>query len=133
MARPAAEHPTELELRILKILWGEKSPLPVRDVRQQLADLGRDIAHTSVITTLNTMVRKGYLKRVKEGKAFLFAPKVVQEAVNRHMLGDVVNRVFDGSAAAAMLSLFDSATVDTDELKELRRLINQKIKDQPPS
>ena len=132
MARPAAEHPTEMELRILKILWQE-SPLHVRDVRQQLADSGRDIAHTSVITTLNTMVRKGYLKRIKDGKAFRFAPKVVQEAVKRNMLGDMVNRVFDGSATAAMLSLFDSATVDTGELKELRRLINQKIKDQPPS
>ena len=132
MPRPAAEHPTELELRILKILWQE-APLQVRDVRQQLADSGRDIAHTSVITTLNTMVRKGYLKRIKDGKAFRFAPKVVPEAIKRNMLGDMINRVFDGSATAAMLSLFDSANVDTGELKELRRLINQKIKDQPPS
>lgn len=132
MPRPAAEHPTELELRILKILWQE-SPLQVRDVRQQLADSGRDIAHTSVITTLNTMVRKGYLKRIKDGKAFRFAPKVVPEAIKRNMLGDMINRVFDGSATAAMLSLFDSANVAPGELKELRRLINQKIKDQPPS
>lgn len=59
----------------------------IRDVRRQLADFGRDIAHTSVITTLNTMVRKRYLKRIKDGKAFRFAPKVGQEAIKRNMLG----------------------------------------------
>jgi BlaI family penicillinase repressor len=132
MARPAAEHPTELELRILKILWRE-SPLPVRDVRQRLADLGRDSAHTSVITTLNTMTRKRYLKRHKEGNAFLFSPRVQRGEVTRRMLGDLVDRVFDGSAQAVMLSLFDAAAVDADELKELRKVINQKLKDQPPA
>ena len=37
MARARAQHPTELELLILKILW-EKAPLPVRDIRKRLAD-----------------------------------------------------------------------------------------------
>jgi predicted transcriptional regulator len=48
------------------------------------------------------------------------------------MLDDLVDRVFDGSAASVMLSLFDGALVDPDELKELRRLINQKVKEQSP-
>src|SRR5262245_4430679 len=127
MARPKSDHPTELELRILKILW-ERSPLPVRDVRAALAAAGRDIAHTSVITTLNTMVAKRYLRRQREGKAFLFAPRVDREEVTSRMLGDVVDRVFDGSAAAVMLSLFDRADLDASELRELRRAIDRKMK-----
>ncbi len=127
MARPAAEHPTELELQILKILW-ERSPLPVRDVRQSLADQGRDLAHTSVITTLNTMVGKQYLSRSMVGNACLFAPTLSREQVSRGMLDDVVERVFDGSAKAVMLSLFESADLHSDDLKELRRLINQKAR-----
>ena len=130
MARPAADYPTELELQILKILW-QDSPLPVREVRKRLADEGRDIAHTSVITTLNTMVRKKYLKRAKQGKAFLFSPRVIRNEVRRKMLGDLISRAFDGSATAVMLSLFDSVEVDTDDLKQLRRLINQRIEDEP--
>ena len=70
MVRPSAEQPTELELQFLKILW-EKSPQPVREIRDALAKLGRDIVHTSVITTLNTMVKKRILTRKKDGKAFL--------------------------------------------------------------
>ena len=51
MARPASEYPTELELQILKLLW-EKSPRTVRDVRDALAENGRDLAHTSVQAAL---------------------------------------------------------------------------------
>ena|SRR5580704_1875558 len=129
MARPASAQPTELELQILKVLW-RRSPQPVSEVREALAQEERKLAHTSVITTLNTMVRKKYLKRVKNGKAFLFSPLVAEAEISRRMLRDVVNRVFDGSAKAVMLSLFDNEQVDAGELKELRRLINQKMKDQ---
>ena len=74
MPRPGSEHPTELELEILKVLWDE-APLPVRDVRARLAEqAGRTLTHSSVITMLNIMVGKGYLKRHKEGKSFFFSP-----------------------------------------------------------
>jgi predicted transcriptional regulator len=128
MARPKSGHPTELELQILKVLW-DRSPLAVREVREALAAAGRDIAHTSVITTLNTMVAKRYLQRRKEGKAFLFSPRVGRDEVTQGMLGDVVQRVFDGSAAAVMLSLFDQADLDAAELRELRRAIDRKMKE----
>ncbi|MEX1228976.1 MAG: BlaI/MecI/CopY family transcriptional regulator [Planctomycetaceae bacterium] len=128
MARPASEHPTELELQILKILW-QQSPLPVRDVRQALADQGRDIAHTSVITTLNTMVEKRYLSRKSVGNALYFSPRTSHASVSRRMLGDVVERLFGGSSSAALLSIFESSDIDADELKELRRLIDRKLKE----
>jgi BlaI family penicillinase repressor len=127
MPRPTAEQPTELELQFLKILW-EKSPQPVREIRDMLAETGRDIAHTSVITTLNTMVKKRFLTRKKAGKAFLFAPRVTREQVSRSVLGDVVNRVFDGSAMAVLTGLFEQSDINPNELKELRKLIDQRMK-----
>ena len=129
MVRPSSEKPTELELQLLKILW-QSAPRPVREVRDALAENGRDIAHTSVITTLNTMVDKGYLKRTREGKAFLFSPAVTQEDMSQRMLGDIVDRVFDGSPSAVVLSLFECSDIDDDELKELRRIFNRKAKEQ---
>jgi BlaI family transcriptional regulator, penicillinase repressor len=128
MARPSSEHPTELELLILKVLW-EDSPRTVREVREALAVSGRELAHTSVITTLNVMVRKKYLRRSMQGKACLFEPRVARESTLHGMLADVVERVFDGSPKALLLSLFERNDLDGDELKELRRLINQKAKE----
>lgn len=126
MARPGSEYPTELELEILKILW-EQSPLPVRDVRQLLEEqAGRELTHSSVITVLNIMVRKGYLKRKKDGKSFLFSPKVKKDRVTGGIVGDLLSRVFDGSPSALVLNLLETADLDAEELKELRKLITRK-------
>ena len=130
MSRPSSDHPTELELQILKILW-DQSPRTVREVRDTLAEQGRDLAHTSVITTLGTMVHKGQLEKLppQEGKAFRFAPRLAQQDVSSGMLGDLVTRVFDGSAEALMLSLLDVTEMDEGELARLRRLLNKKLRE----
>ncbi|WP_298867907.1 BlaI/MecI/CopY family transcriptional regulator [uncultured Gimesia sp.] len=130
MARSESEHPTELELEILKVLWDD-SPLPVREVRARLeAQAGRVLAHTSVITMLNIMYRKGFLKRKKEGKSFLFAPKLKKEAVTGGIMGDLLSRVFDGSSSDLVLNLLETADLDAEELVELRKLITRKAKEQ---
>jgi BlaI family penicillinase repressor len=130
MAQSGADRPTELELEILKVLWNE-SPLPVRDVRARLEEhAGRVLAHSSVITMLNIMVRKGFLRRKKQGNLFLFSPKVEKESVAGGMMGDLLSRVFDGSPSAMVLNLIETADIDADELAELRRLISRKAKEQ---
>ena len=130
MARSESTHPTELELEILKVLW-DRSPLPVRDVRSRLKELsGRDLTHSSVITMLNIMVRKGYLRRNKEGKAFLFMPKVEKKGIAGGLVGDLLHRLFDGSPSQLVLNLLETADLDSGEITELRRLIDRKGKEQ---
>ena len=130
MARRSSEHPTQSELQILKILWDD-SPLSARDVRDRLnQQSARDLAYSSVITVLNIMVRKGYLKRRKDGKAFLFTPCVDRQSVAGGMTGDLLSRLFDGSASAMVLNLIETADLDAGELAELRRLITRKSREQ---
>jgi BlaI family transcriptional regulator, penicillinase repressor len=127
----AADNPTELELLILKALW-EQSPLTARQIRERLAKRGRKLAHTSVITMLQRMVEKRQLGQLDPeiGKAYRFAPLLSGTDVSGRMLGDLVERVFDGSAEAVMLSLFDVSGLDADSLKRLRRAFNQKMREQ---
>src|SRR4051794_2490513 len=119
MARPISEHPTALELAILKVLW-QKSPQTVEHVRDALAGGGRELAYSSVITMLNIMVRKKYLRRTKRGRAFEYEPLVEGQAVNRGMLSDLVSRVFDGSTSAVLLELLETSDISGDELAEIR-------------
>jgi predicted transcriptional regulator len=129
MTRPESEHPTELELEILKVLWDE-SPLLVREVRRRLEEqAGRVLAHSSVITMLNIMHRKGYLKRKKDGKSFLFSPKVQKDRITRNVMGELVTKLFDGSSSAMVLNLLETSDLDSDELKEIRRIIALKAKE----
>ena len=131
MSRPPSRYPTELELMILKVLW-QDSPRLAREIQAALADQNRDLAKTSVITTLKTMVEKKYLDRKPKGNAYLFTPRITEADVSERVLGDVVDRVFDGSSKAVLLKLFDVKDIDLKELKELRRIINRKLKDESP-
>ena len=125
-----AESPTELELLILKVLW-DQSPLTASQIREALESRGRSLAHTSVITVLQRMVTKKQLQQMDpvEGKAFRFEPLITDQQVTRGMLGEFVDRVFDGSAEAVMLSLFDASELDEDAIKRLRKAFNQKLKE----
>ena len=128
MARPASEHPTELELSILKVLWQE-APKIVDDVREALAAGGRELTHSTVITIMKIMVRKGYLQRAKKGRAFEFTPVLEENSVGQSMVQDLLSRVFDGSAHSLVLQLLETADVDSTELRAIRQLINRKAKE----
>ncbi len=129
MARPGSSYPTELELEILKVLW-QQGPRKVEEVREALAESGRELTHSSVITVMNIMVKKKYLKRKKHGRAFQFEARVADKQINRGMLGDLMDRVFDGSATALMLELLETTDLDADEIKEIRAMINRKAREQ---
>ena len=130
MARKKSKYPTELELEILKILW-ERAPRTVREVREAMAEGGRALAHTSLITTLNVMYEKGFVRRSKatEGRGYTFSPKHSKEEVSQGMVGDLVDRVFGGSASAMMLSLLENEQLDAADHEALRKAINKFRKD----
>ena len=129
MARPASKHPTELELEILKILW-KGEPLSGRQIRDALEPV-RDLTYTSVMTVLGIMEEKKYVRRRRVGGNYVYSAKLGQQAASQGMLRDVVERVFDGSAVTAMINLLDVSEVDPDELRRLRKLIQEKAKEQP--
>ncbi len=127
MARPRSKHPTELELLILKVLW-RLGPLPVRDVREALVP-ERDLAYTTVITMMNIMTNKGYLRRKKRGASFVYTPKITENRTAGKMLKDIVDRVFNGSAAAVMVNLLETSELNEAELVKLRKILRQRAKE----
>ena len=123
MARRPSQHPTELELQILDVLW-DRGRSPVRDVRAALAEAGRPLAHSSVVTMLNIMHGKRLVRRRKVGKAFEFTAGVPREKVGVGMTRDLLGKLFGGSPAAMMLGLMDAGELDDEEIAEIRRLID---------
>ena len=125
MPRKASKHPTELELQILKLVWRE-GEVTVRHLRELLAADSRDLAYTSVMTMTGIMTDKGYLRRRREGKGYIYRPAISEEDISRDMMGDLVKRVFDGSARAAMVNLLEMGQIDEEEIEDLRRLLDER-------
>ena len=125
-----AESPAEPEHLILKVLR-DQSPLTASRIRELLESRGRMLAHGSVITVLQPLVSGKPLQQLEpiEGKAFRFEPLITDQQVTRVMLGEFVDGVFDGSAEAVMLSLFEATELDDDAIKRLRKAFNQQAKE----
>jgi len=119
MARPKHEHPTPAELEILQVLW-ERGPATVRQVMDAMPDKPR--AYTSVMSLMNVMYDKGLLSREPLGKAFVYSARVKREATLGEMLGDLVQRAFDGSASALVARLLEKTS--REELDEIRRTLD---------
>lgn len=147
MARPASKHPTELELAILNVLWrgggGPSKPMTGREVQEGLAGAGRELAYTSVVTVLNIMTRKGYLKRKKAAAGtggsgvgavgFVYQPSVTEKANAGRMLRDLIDRVFHGSTSAVLLKLLEESRLDAGEIARLRDVVDRKAAESSPS
>jgi len=127
MARSTSRHPTELELEILKVLW-QIEPANVRQVRDAL-ESKRDLAYTTVLTMMSIMFDKGYVKRRKEGRSYVYEAVYRKNKASRNILQDVVDRVFGGSTTAVMQHLLETSDIDDEEMKQIRSLINRKTRE----
>jgi BlaI family penicillinase repressor len=121
MARPKATHPTAGELEVLQILW-ERGPSTVREV---LAAVPLERAYTSVMSLLNVMFEKDLVTRSHEGRAFRYAATHQPEHHEGKLLGDLLTRVFSGSATALVARLLEQSKPSDEELAEIRKLISE--------
>ena len=121
MARPRHEHPTPGELEILQVLW-DRGPCTVRETMDVL-NRSRRRAYTSVMSLMDIMFRKRLLKRVPKGRAFVYTPSATRSKTLSGMVGDLLNRAFDGSASAMVAHLLKGTDPSQDELEEIHKTI----------
>jgi predicted transcriptional regulator len=131
MPRPKEEKPTAGELEVLKVLWS-RGPSTVREVMDVLNER-RERAYTSVMSLLNVMTEKGLLARVQDGRAFVYKPKIERSETLGGLVEDLLGRAFDGSAKDLVAHLLDQSQPTSAELAEIRRTIQQYVKQQGSS
>ena len=123
MPRNTTKHPTELELEVLQVLW-ELGPTTGAAIRDALPK-SRPLTYQSVMTILGIMEEKKYVTRKKVDGKFQYRARVTKKATSKRMLRDLVDRLFGGSSAVAMMNLLDSSDLDESELQELRKKVQQ--------
>jgi len=121
MVRRKGENLTPLELEIMSVLW-ETGPADVRGVQGRL---GRELAYTTVQTMLNILHRKGKVKRQLKDRAYFYSPAVSRTQVARQTVGDLVERLFGGSAESLVMSLVETKQLTPEKLAELMEMVER--------
>src|SRR5712671_826367 len=114
---------TAQELEIMKVVWG-RGTSTVRDVYEALLER-RKIAYTTVMTMMNILELKGYLKKTQKDRAYLYQATKPQKQVIRGMVREFVERVFNGSAEPLLLHLVEDRKLTKRDLEEIRRMLEE--------
>jgi len=114
----------KLEAEVMEILW-QRSKQTVSEVEERLRRR-RDIAHTTVLTTLDRMYRKGYLTREKSGKAFVYAPRYTREEFERGLAQEVLGALLGGMGEPVLSTFVELIGEDEAKLERLEELIRRK-------
>jgi BlaI family transcriptional regulator, penicillinase repressor len=118
-----ANRPSELELTILALLW-QHGPMTVRAVLEALPDR-KQRAYTSVLSVMQVMEKKGFLKRTRDGMTDIWRPAMRREKIMGPFLKKMVSQLFAGRPSAVLQQLLQGTTVDPEEIQSIKQLIRE--------
>jgi predicted transcriptional regulator len=113
--------PTEAELAILQVLWA-RGPSTVREVA---AAMDREHAYTTVLKLLQIMTDKRLVRRDESARTHVYEAARSEDQTQKQIVADLLDRVFDGSAARLVLQALSAGRASPNELAEIRRLLDK--------
>ncbi len=116
------QHPSlgELELEILKVIW-QQQPCTVAEVAQLMASR-RGHARTTVLTVIQRLATKGFVKRRKKDGVFHYSTTKKKSAILDGLVRRFVDTVLDGSALPVVAYLAESKDLTDDQVRNLRAI-----------
>ena len=121
--------PTDAELAILRVLWS-RGPSTVREVLE-VSDSSSQ-GYTTVLKLLQIMTDKGLVQRDASERTHVYRAARSEEQTQRQLVGDLLERAFGGSAKQLIVRALSATRASPEELREIRRLINDMTKEGPP-
>lgn len=116
---------TPAEWEIMETLWDLGGARSIRDVLEHAFPNGEK-AYTTVQTTMNTLHKKGLLKRKKVGLVHFYTPTRTRQDSVRAEMSSLLARMFDGSIPKLANSLLSLDSLSLEELEEIKRLLRRK-------
>jgi predicted transcriptional regulator len=114
------------ELEVMSILWRLGSGT-VSEVREELSE---KLAYTSVLSALQTLEEKGYVRHEAEGKAYRYYPTVDAARAGESALARIRDAVFQGSVERMFAQLVSDRGLSRKELEKMRRLLAERLKEE---
>jgi BlaI family penicillinase repressor len=118
---PVANIPSDAEFGILIVLW-RCGPSTVREVHEALA---KNTGYTSTLKQMQVMHEKGLLRRSERFRSHLYESAVTKEEAQALFAGDLMHRVFEGSAKNLVLGALTAQRASAEDLDEIRRMFDE--------
>lgn len=112
--------PTAAEVDILAALW-RLGPATVREVHEKL---GKDCGYNTTLKQMLLMTEKGLLVRNERFRSHVYEPGVPEEQMKKRIAGDLLKRVFGGSAKGLIMGALGAQSPSAEELSEIRGMID---------
>jgi BlaI family penicillinase repressor len=116
-----ADIPSDAELGILTVLW-RRGSATVRDVHNALA---KDTGYTSTLKQMQVMHEKGLLRRSERSRSHVYEAAVTREEAQARFAGELMHRVFEGSARNLVLGALTAQRASDEDLDEMRRMFDE--------
>ena len=111
------------ELAVMSVLWrlGSASVSEVRDALEE------DLAYTSVLSALQTLEEKGYVRHEAEGRAYRYFPTVAADRAGGSALARIRDAIFQGSAERMFAQMVADKKLGRKELEQMRQLLDDRL------
>jgi BlaI family penicillinase repressor len=113
------------EMDVMNVLW-DRGSATVSEVLDELPD---ELAYTTVLTILRRLEKKGHVGHDADGKAHRYLPLVLREEAQDSALQRVTRKLFLDSPGLLMSRLLSKGTVSDEQLRELRTLVDERLKE----
>ena len=90
MARPANEHPTDVELQILRILW-DGGKVTVREIHASLQEF-KDTNYSTTVKMLSVMLEKGLIDRDENKRPHIYRAIATRQKTQQRMVKGMISR-----------------------------------------
>jgi predicted transcriptional regulator len=117
----------QLQAEAMEIVWslGEAT---VTQVHERILKR-RKVTYTTVLVALQKLEKKGWLETRREGRANVYKPLRTRETASGNVLKDLLKQAFGGNPQVLLSQLLDEHPMSSDELDELKKMIDQKRKE----
>ena len=115
--------PTESELEILRVLW-DKREATVREVHEVLS-VFKDSGYTTTLKQMQLMTEKGLVKRSERFRSHVYESAVPKEELRSQIAGDLMRRVFGGSASNLVMGALEAQPASAEELAQIQKMIKE--------
>ncbi len=113
------------ELAVMSVLW-RLGPSTVTEVREGLDD---DLAYTTVLSALQTLEEKGYVRHESVGRAYRYSAAVPADKAGRSAIARIKDAIFQGSSEAMLTQMVSDRKLGREELQRMRALLDERLKE----